>query len=88
MDIIKFLKDSFPYQTVGSVLFLAFMARSAALAYAAILGMGFILAAELIKALKLKQPVNFDIPADVKRKIQDLEARMVTIEYERKQRGF
>lgn len=84
----QFAKDSFAYQIVGSILTLAFISKSAATAYAAVLGMGLILAFELVKAIKLAKPATFDVPADIKRKIQDLEARLITMEYEKKQRGF
>lgn len=86
--IWKFVTDSFCYQVVGSLLSLAFIEKSAPIAYAAVLGMGFIMAYDLIKAIKLQKSQTFDIPADVRRKIQDLEARITTIEFEKKARGF
>jgi hypothetical protein len=85
MNVSKY----FPHSITVVLLILAGIYRSPAFAYASVLSLVSVLAANVVSLyqdmLKLKQ-----VPTDelAKRKMQDLEARISTIEFGIKQRGF
>jgi len=84
MNIEKYI----PHFVSLTLLVLGAVEKSAAMAYGAVVTLGLILAREAWdKAHTAKAPVA-GTSDESKRKIQDLEARVTTIEYGIKQRGF
>ncbi len=76
-----------PHLVAVSLLVLGAVYKSPAMAYAAVLAVGLVLGREAFEqAHAEKAPTG--VPEDLKRKIVDLEARVTTIEYGIRQRGF
>lgn len=86
--LIELLKAGFPYKVVVALLADAVITHSVPLAYAGVLGLGFIMGKELIEKIKLKQETKFTLPEETRRLIQDLSSRVTTLEFGVKQRGF
>ena len=84
MQIERFL----PHTVSVTLLVLGAVQHSAAMAYGAVVTLGLVLAREAWDKAHMAKPVSSGIPDEVKKKIQDLEARVTTIEYGIKQRGF
>lgn len=84
MNIERFL----PHTVSVTLLILGAIQHSAAMAYGAVVTLGLVSAREAWdKAHVAKAPAS-GTTDEAKRKIQDLEARVTTIEYGIKQRGF
>lgn len=86
--LIELLKAGFPYKVVITLLITACLQHSVPMAYASVLGLGFIMAKELVEKIKLSRPEKIAIPQETTRLIQDLNARVVTLEHGVKIRGF
>lgn len=84
MNIERFL----PHAVSLALLVLGAVQHSAAMAYGAVVLVGFILAREAWDKAHAEKGVHVALPEEAKRKIQDLEARVTTIEYGIKTRGF
>lgn len=84
MNIERFL----PHTVSVTLLVLGAVQHSAAMAYGAVLTLGLILAREAWDKAHVAKAAPSGLPEEAKRKIQDLEARVTTIEYGIKQRGF
>lgn len=84
MNIERFL----PHTVSITLLVLGAVQHSAAMAYGAVVTLGLILAREAWDKAHQAKPAASGLPDEAKRKIQDLEARVTTIEYGIKQRGF
>lgn len=86
--LIELLKAGFPYKVVITLLIAAVMEHSVPMAYASVLGLGFIMAKELVEKIKLSKEVKFTLPEETRRMLQDISARVTTLEFGVKQRGF
>ena len=84
MNIERFL----PHTVSVTLLVLGAVQHSAAMAYGAVLTLGLILAREAWDKAHVVKAPSSGLPDEAKRKIQDLEARVTTIEYGIKRRGF
>ena len=84
MNIERFL----PHTVSVTLLVLGAIQKSPAMAYGAVVVIGLILAREAWDKAHVAKVVAPGTPDESKRKIQDLEARVTTIEYGIKQRGF
>jgi len=84
MNIERFL----PHTVSVTLLVLGAIQRSPAMAYGAVVTLGLILAREAWDKAHVAKVITTGLPDEAKRKIQDLEARVTTIEYGIKQRGF
>jgi len=84
MNIERFL----PHTVSVTLLVLGAVQHSAAMAYGAVVTLGLVLAREAWDKAHAAKPVSSGLPDEAKKKIQDLEARVTTIEYGIKQRGF
>jgi hypothetical protein len=62
--------------------------HSAAMAYGAVVVIGLILARDAWDKAHVAKVITTGLPDDAKKKILDLEARVTTIEYGIRQRGF
>jgi len=62
--------------------------QSSALAFATVAALAVAVAQEYIEKKSSTKDIEFKLPDEFKRKQQDLEARVTTIEYGIKQRGF
>lgn len=82
------IEKYFPHVVSVALLTLGAVQHSAAMAYGAVAVLGFVLAREAWDKAHAEKGVHFALPEDAKRKIQDLEARVTTIEYGIKTRGF
>lgn len=78
----------FPHAVSVSLLTLGALQHSAAMAYGSVAVLGFILAKESWDKAHAEKHVSVALPEDAKRRLQDLEARVTTIEYGIKTRGF
>ena len=84
MNIEKYI----PHFVSLTLLVLGAVEKSAAMAYGAVVTLGLILAREAWDKAHVAKPMAPNTPDESKRKVQDLEARVTTIEYGIKQRGF
>jgi len=84
MNFERFL----PHTVSVTLLVLGAVQHSAAMAYGAVLTLGLILAREAWDKAHVVKATNPGLPEDAKKKILDLEARVTTIEYGIRQRGF
>lgn len=85
---IDLLKAGFPYKVVITLLVAAVLEHSIPLAYASVVGLGFIMTKELIEKLKLREPLKLTLPEETRRNLQDINARIVTLEAGVRARGF
>lgn len=86
--MIERIKALFPYLVVSALTGLTIIEKSTSMAYAVALGMGFILSNNLIEKIKLAKEVKTGVPDEVRRNLQDLSARVTTIEHGIRVRGF
>lgn len=86
--LIKFLKAGFPYKVVITLLAASVYEHSTAMVAGAVFVLGFIMAKDLIEKIKLKEATKVAIPEETRRLMQDLSARVTTLEFGVKQRGF
>ena len=84
MNIEKYI----PHFVSLTLLILGAVQHSAPMAYGAVVTLGLILAREAWDKAHVAKVITTGLPDEAKRKIQDLEARVTTIEYGIKQRGF
>jgi capsule polysaccharide export protein KpsC/LpsZ len=84
MNVEKYI----PHFVSLTLLVLGAVEKSAAMAYGAVVTLGLILAREAWDKAHVAKVITTGLPDEAKRKIQDLEARVTTIEYGIKQRGF
>lgn len=73
---------------VFSLLGLAGYYHSPAIAFAAVMALGVGLARDIYEKTLALREVKQDIPAEVKRTIQDMNARIATLEHGVRTRGF
>ena len=78
----------FPHTVITTLVVLSAVPQSPAIAAAAVVGLGLVLGRDAYEKAKDAAGVKVALPEEAKRKIQDLEARVLTIEYGIKQRGF
>ena len=84
MNIEKYI----PHFVSLTLLVLGAVEKSAAMAYGAVVTLGLVLAREAWDKAHVAKAAPAGVPDEVKRKLQDLEARIVTIEFGIKARGF
>lgn len=84
MDALKF----FPHSVTFSLLVLSAVYRSPAFGAASVIALGFILANAILEARYNSLTIKTQVPEELKRAIQDIQARVTTIEYGIKTRGF
>jgi len=82
------IKAIFSYSVVALLLGFSAWFHSAAFAYSAILGLGMILAYNAFETVEANKTYKQQIPEEVKRTMQDLNARVLTIEHGIRARGF
>lgn len=83
------IREYFPHAVVVVLLVLAGVFQSPAFAYASVLALVALLCNEGLQFVKaIHEKKNAPIDEALKRKLQDVEARLATIEYGIKQRGF
>jgi hypothetical protein len=85
MNIVK----HFPYAVILVLLTFAGLYKSPSFAYAAVLSLGVLAADKVLEYFKERHAkLNQPLDEMVQRKMRDLEARVTTIEYGIKSRGF
>jgi len=84
MNIERFI----PHFVSLTLLVLGAVERSAAMAYGAVVTLGLILAREAWDKAHVAKVITTGLPDEAKKKMLDLEARVTTIEYGIRQRGF
>ena len=84
MNIEKYI----PHFVSLTLLVLGAAERSAAMAYGAVVTLGLILAREAWDKAHVAKAAPSGLPEEVKKKILDLEARITTVEYGIRARGF
>jgi hypothetical protein len=86
--LIKLFKAGFPYKIVIALATMACIDHSVAMGFAAVVGMGLIMAKEFATELALRKEVKFTLPEETRRMLQDISARVTALEFGVKQRGF
>lgn len=84
MNVEKYL----PHFVSLTLLVLGAVEKSAAMAYGAVVTLGLILAREAWDKAHIAKVVPSGVPEELKKKVLDLEARITTVEYGIRQRGF
>lgn len=84
MDVEKYVSH---FVTL-SLLVLASWYNNALFAYASVISLGILVAKQVLDARTSHLAVKAILPEDAKRTIQDLNARIATLEYGVKTRGF
>ena len=85
MQIVKY----FPHAVVLVLLALAGVFQSSSFAYASVFALLTLLGGEALELYRtVHEKKNSPIDEILKRKLQDVEARIATVEYGIKQRGF
>ncbi len=82
------IEKYFPHLVSMVLLSLGALQHSAAMAYGSVAVLGFVLAKESWDTAHAHKGVQYGLPEEAKKRIQDLEARVTTIEYGIKTRGF
>lgn len=82
------IEHYFPHLIIGTLVVLSALHQSPAMGAAAVVGLGLVLGRDAYEKAKEASNTKVALPEEAKRKIQDLEARVTTIEYGIKQRGF
>lgn len=78
----------FPHLISVALLALGGLQQSAAALIGSVVVMGFILSKEYLDKAKEVKAAHVVLPEDAKRRLQDIEARITTLEYGVKSRGF
>ena len=81
-------KDIFSYSIIALLLGFSAWFHSAAFAYSAILGLGMILAYNAFETVQANKTYRQQLPPEIKRSMEDLNARVLTIEHGIRARGF
>lgn len=82
------IKEHFPHIITLSLLVLSAAYRSPAFGYASVVALGIILADQFISARLAQLGQKPGISDELKRSIQDINARLTTVEYGIRTRGF
>jgi hypothetical protein len=84
------LSKYFPHLCTASLLTLAGVFHNASFAMASVVSLGLLLSREAFDLYResRKEAVKPGIPEEVRRTMQDINARVATLEYGVKQRGF
>lgn len=82
------LENIFPHFVTLSLLVLAAVYKSPALGAAVVVALGLILTKEFFDKRYSALTIKTQVPEELKRSIQDMNARIATLEYGVKTRGF
>lgn len=88
MQVIPLIDKYFPHLITLVLLTATTVLKSPALGAATVVSLGFILANGVLEARYNSLTIKTQVPEELKRNIQDMNARIATIEYGIKTRGF